>query len=90
MKIEFEVNDKVVEVINKAYQLDGLQGLYDMPYGIYLCILKDLFRSCCNDLDVSNNAKSLLNSDLEFSMRQVYLELFEHNSKPGKLGGYKW
>lgn len=77
MKIEFEVNDKVVDVINKAYQIDGLEGLYDLSYGIYLCLVKDLFRSCCEDLEVSKNAKSLLNADIEFSMKQSYPALFE-------------
>ena len=77
MKIEIDVNDKVVEIINRAYQLDGLQGIYELPYGIYLCVLKDLFRICCEDSDVSNNAKSLLNSDIEFGMKHVYFELFE-------------
>ena len=85
MKIEIDVNDKVVEIINRAYLLDGLQGLYELPYGIYLCVLKDLFRSCCEDSDVSNNAKSLLNADMEFSMKQVYYELSEQVFNADKI-----
>ena len=77
MKIELEVSDKFVEVINKAYQIDGLEGLYNLPYGIYICILKDLARSCCGEFDVSKNGKSLLNSDIEFVLKHSYPSLFE-------------
>lgn len=77
MKIELEVNHNLVEVINNAYQIDGLEGFYNLPYGIYICIIKDLARSFCGESDVSKDAKLLLNADIEFTMKHAYPFLFE-------------